>query len=351
MEVSSHSLELERVTGMSFDVAMFTNLTQDHLELHGTMENYYRAKRRLFGSMCKGYAVLDVGGEWGARAAEEIAAEGNRLVRVGLAGERADIVAEHIDTGLTGTTFELVTGDARQTIHLKALGIYHVRNALLAAAAALSQGYSLEVIAAGLAAADPVPGRLERVRNDEGLDVFIDYAHTTDALQSCLAAVRDLSDAPITLVFGVLGDRIPQLRKQMGEVAAAGAEHIILTEDDLKVSSLGEVVKDVGEALDAAGAEWELIENRWDAIAAGVERARDGDIVIIAGKGHERQLILPDGQGVIELDELEAVRVAMAGGDPRGLDPRGVDLRGVGGPDPDPDLREADDASAQTLNA
>lgn len=322
MEVSSHSLELERVTGMGFDVAMFTNLTEDHLELHGTMENYYRAKKRLFGQACMGHSVVDIGSEWGIRAADEIEASGNRVVRVGRPEQTADIRPENVETGLTGTTFDLVTATGRIPVRLRALGSYHVRNALVAAGAALSQGYSLETVADGLATADPVPGRLERVCNDDDLDVFIDYAHTTDALESCLTAVRALTDAPITLVFGVLGDRIPRLRKEMGTVAAAGADHIILTEDDLKVSSLDDVVKDVGGALDEAGAEWELIENRWDAIAAGVERSRRGDVVIVAGKGHERQLILPDGLGVIYLDEVAAVRSAMAGENPRMLDPR-----------------------------
>lgn len=322
MEVSSHSLELERVNGMVFDVAMFTNLTEDHLELHGTMENYYRAKKRLFGQVTAGHAVVDIGCLWGARAADEIEAAGNTVVRVGHSTQTADVRPEHMQTGLSGTTFDLVTTRGRVPVRLRALGTYHVRNALVAAAAALTQGYPLEVIAEGLSLADPVPGRLERVCNEDGLDVFIDYAHTTDALESCLNAVRALSDHPITLVFGVLGDRIPRLRKEMGAVAAAGADHIILTEDDLKVSSLADVVADVGGALDEAAAEWELIENRWDAIAAGVERARAGDIVIIAGKGHERQLILPDGEGVIFLDEVEAVKTAMAGRNPRRLDPR-----------------------------
>ncbi|KAB1642281.1 UDP-N-acetylmuramoyl-L-alanyl-D-glutamate--2,6-diaminopimelate ligase [Gulosibacter chungangensis] len=322
MEVSSHSLELQRVSGMVFDVAMFTNLTEDHLELHGTMEEYYCAKKRLFGQATTGHAVVDIGSPWGERAADEIAAAGNAVIRVGRTDQEADVRPEHTQTGLTGTTFDLVTASGRVPVQLRALGTYHVRNALVAAGAALAQGYPLEVIAEGLSAAEPVLGRLERVINDDGLDVFIDYAHTTDALDSCLTAVRALTDRPITLVFGVLGDRIPRLRKEMGTVAAAGADYIILTEDDLKVSSLAEVVADVGGALDAAGAEWELIENRWDAIAAGVARARAGDVVIVAGKGHERQLILPDGGGIVHLDEVEAVKTAMAGQNPRILDPR-----------------------------
>lgn len=322
MEVSSHSLELERVTGMCFDVAMFTNLTEDHLELHGTMENYFLAKKRLFSETCSDSSVVDVGGEWGARMADEIEAAGRRVIRVGFPEEGADLRAENVETGLTGSTFDLVTEDSRVGVHLSALGSYHIRNAMLAAGAALAEGYPLELIAEGLAIADPVPGRLERVCDDDGLDIFIDYAHTTDALESCLTAVRALSDSPITLVFGVLGDRIPRLRKEMGTVAAAGADYIILTEDDLKVSSLADVVSDVGAALDEAGAQWELIENRWDAIAAGVARARTGDIVIVAGKGHERQLILPDGQGIIHLDEVEAVKAAVAGINPRTLDSR-----------------------------
>lgn len=322
MEVSSHSLELDRVTGMEFDVAMFTNLTEDHLELHGTMENYFQAKRRLFAQANAGHAVIDVHGEWGIRAARDLAATGTAVITVGIEDDDADLRAVNIRTGLTGTQFDFVADNARIDMRLNALGSYHVHNAMLAAGAALAQGYPLEIIAAGLAEAEPIPGRLERVCNEDDLDVFIDYAHTTDALESCLSAVRALSDAPITLVFGVLGDRIPRLRKEMGTVAAAGADHIILTEDDLKVSSLADVVKDVGGALDEAGAQWELIENRWDAIGAGVERARQGDIVIIAGKGHERQLILPDDLGVIHLDEVEAVKAAMAGLDPRTLDPR-----------------------------
>ncbi|QUY63020.1 UDP-N-acetylmuramoyl-L-alanyl-D-glutamate--2,6-diaminopimelate ligase [Gulosibacter molinativorax] len=322
MEVSSHSLQLERVAGMSFDVAMFTNLTEDHLELHGTMEAYFDAKRRLFEHAAAGYSIVDVGGEWGARAAGLIEATGARVVRVGCPGDAVDVRPENIATDLDGTTFDLVTSSGTVPVRLRALGGYHVRNALLAAAAAMTQGYALETIAEGLGEAEPVPGRLERVLNEDGLDVFIDYAHTTDALHSCLEAVRALSDAPITLVFGVLGDRIPRLRREMGTVAAAGADHIILTEDDLKAGSFEEVVADVAPALDEAGVAWERIDNRWDAIAAGIERARQGDIVIIAGKGHEKQLILADGQGAIHLDEMAAAKEAIAGRDPRVLDPR-----------------------------
>lgn len=320
MEVSSHSLELERVAGMHFDVAMFTNLTKDHLELHGTMEQYYRAKRRLFESACACVSVIDVDDEWGARAARELEASGRRVITVARTREGADIRAERVVTSLAGTRFDLVAFGERVPVSLRALGDYNVNNALVAAGAALCQGYAPETVVAGLAAVEPVPGRLERVPHDD-LDVFIDYAHTTDALACCLAALRGLSDAPITLVFGVLGDRVPQQRREMGEIAAR-ADHVILTEDDLKRGTLDEVVADAGAALDEAGADWRLIENRWEAIAAGVERARLGDVVVIAGKGHERQLILPHGRGVIVLDEAAAVRAAFEGRDPRELDPR-----------------------------
>lgn len=326
LEVSSHSLELHRVDGIPFAVTMFTNLTEDHLELHGDMEHYYAAKRRVFELNPDSVAVIDVDGPWGARLADERAAAGGRVLRCSADPVRtgADVRAERIAMSITGTEFDLVVGGERRRVRLRWLGDYNVRNALVAAGAALALGGEPDAVVAGLEATAPVTGRLEPIANDEDLAIVIDYAHTTDALASCLRAVRALSDRPITLVHGVLGDRVPELRREMGVIAGRGADHVIFTEDDLKVSTLDEVRADVERGLAAADrATWEFIENRWDAIGAGVERARRGHVVVIAGKGHERQLILPGGGGTIRLDEHEAVAEALAGRDPRALDPRG----------------------------
>lgn len=323
MEVSSHSLELHRADGIPFAVTMFTNLTEDHLELHGDMEHYFAAKRKLFELAPESVAVIDIDGPWGRRLADEREAAGSPVLRTSAADPMAGLRAEHVRMSILCTEFELVYQDARRPVRLHWLGDYNVRNALTAAGAALSLGYSLDETVAGLEAAKPVTGRLEPIANDDDLAIIIDYAHTTDALAACLRAVRALSDRPITLVHGVLGDRVHALRHEMGVIAAHGADHVIFTEDDLKADTLEGVLADVAPALDAGPATWELIENRWDAIGAGVERARRGDILVVAGKGHERQLILGDGAGFIYLNEHDAVAEALAGRDPRALDPRG----------------------------
>ena len=368
LEVSSHSMELHRADGIPFAVTMFTNLTEDHLELHGDMDNYFAAKRRLFECSPASVAVIDVDGPWGARLADEREAAGQRVVRAsagrgpegladaadasgaardsGSAGEQgapgdsdgaataggrnpagglpSAVRAERIEMSISGTEFDLVVGEERRRVRLRWLGDYNVGNALVAAGAALALGGELDAVVAGLEQTAPVTGRLEPIANDNDLAIIIDYAHTTDALETCLRAVRALSgDRPITLVHGVLGDRVTELRREMGVIAGRGADHVIFTEDDLKVSSFDDVRADVERGLAAAGgATWEVVENRWAAIGAGVDRARRGDVVVIAGKGHERQLILPDGAGIVHLNEHDAVAEALAGRDPRALDPR-----------------------------
>ena len=322
MEVSSHALELHRVDGIGYDVAMFTNLTEDHLEVHGTMEQYYLAKARLFELAADGIGVVQVDDEYGRRLADERDAAGSTNIRVSAAGQPADVLGENVEARLDGTDFDLVVEGRRHRIHLQAIGGFNVNNAVVAAACGLACGIDLDTIVAGLEATAPVTGRMERVVNDEGLDVIVDSAHTPDALIACLDGLRELTDKPITLVHGVLSDRNPELLADLERAASAHADHIIYTESDMKVGNLEQVLEIVTPVLDAGPATWEFVENRWSAIGAGVERARRGDVVVIAGKGDERQMYLPNDAGAVPIHEPEAAAYAIRGGDPLDLDPR-----------------------------
>lgn len=324
MEVSSHALELHRVDGIGYDVAMFTNLTEDHLEVHGTMERYYEAKARLFELAAEGVAVIQIDDEYGRRLAAERDAAGSKVLRVTAAGQPADVAGEDIEARLDGTDFDLVVDGDRRRVRLQAIGGFNVNNAVVAAACGLACGIDLDTIVEGLEATPPVVGRMERVVNDEGLDVIVDSAHTPDALVACLDSLRELTDKPITLVHGVLSDRNPELLAELERAASAHADHIIYTESDMKVGNLAQVLEIVTPVLDAGPASWEFVENRWAAIGAGVERARRGDVVVIAGKGDERQMYLPDDAGAIPINEPEAAAYAIRGGDPLDLDPRRV---------------------------
>ena len=343
MEVSSHALELHRVDGLEFEAAMFTNLSADHLEVHGGMEEYYLAKRRLF-ERTVGACIVQVDDEWGARLARECAEVGRRVVRCSMAGADAEVRAEEIAADLEGTSFDLVVageraesigtdpqgassdldaGETRRRVRLQAIGAFNVANAVVTAAAMLELGVPLDVVVAGLEATPPVTGRMERVPNDRGLDVIVDSAHTPDALIACLDSLRELSGRPVTLVHGVLSDRPRELLRDLERVAVRHADHVIFTEADMKVGTMAEVLDAVTDVLDEGPASWEFVENRWAAIGAGVERARSrGDVVVIAGKGDERQMYLPHDAGAVPIHEPEAAAYAIAGGDPVDLDPR-----------------------------
>ncbi len=293
MEVSSHALVLERVAGCRFDVAVFTNLTRDHLDFHGDMEGYYAAKRLLFALRKPGAAgVVNADDPYGRRLLAEEAAP---LLGFSPSGAMdADVRAENAACDLTGTRLDVVHAGGRFALSSPLAGRFNVANLLAAAAAGLALGIAPADIAAGAASVANVPGRFERVEAGQPYPIVVDYAHTPDALERLLAAVRELSDRRIVLVFGCGGDRDRGKRAPMGEIAGRMADIAIATSDNPRSERPEAILEDVAVGLRRAGAaESLLIPDRREAIRRAIALAEadagafPGSVVVIAGKGHE----------------------------------------------------------------
>ena len=289
MEVSSHALDLHRVEGVHFQVAAFTNLTQDHLDYHHTVEEYFSVKQRLFTEMDVEHRVINIDDPYGVRLAEEVQAP----LTVGLAHDAA-VRATDIQFGNASTTFSLVTPTRTSAVSLPLVGAYNVSNALVAAGCAYAAGIDPEVIAAGLSAAPQVPGRLERITNERGFSVFVDYAHTPDGLAKALDAVRAVTPGRLFVVFGAGGDRDPDKRPMMGRVAARGADHVIVTSDNPRSEDPVGIILQIEDGLREGTATYEVQVDRRTAIRTGICRCRPADSLLIAGKGHEDYQIFAD---------------------------------------------------------
>ncbi|HEX6989149.1 MAG TPA: UDP-N-acetylmuramoyl-L-alanyl-D-glutamate--2,6-diaminopimelate ligase [Bacillota bacterium] len=305
MEVTSIALVQERVAGCEFDVGVFTNLTQDHLDDHGSMEAYAAAKQRLFTMLGQG----PLGGEpakGGAKAAvinvDETAArqmiEACRVPVLTYGVDRpADFRAQDVRIEPSGTRFTLLAPDGSHRVRLPLMGRFNVYNALAALAAVHVEGIPVAEAVDGLARAAPVPGRFERVEAGQPFPVIVDYAHTPDSLEKLLLTARDFTPGRLIAVFGCGGDRDPGKRPVMGRIAARWADYLILTSDNPRSEDPARILADI-EAGIAAGRHRnrprERIADRREAIARAVAIARPGDTVVIAGKGHETYQIFRD---------------------------------------------------------
>ena len=289
MEVSSHALDLHRADAIHFAVALFTNLTQDHLDFHETMEAYYAAKRRLFVDLHPANAIVNVDDPYGARLAKEI----GRPITVALHSEHADYRATDVVTGLTGSTFTVHAEDGE--LHLKSplSGEFNVYNVLGALAAARALGVPAETCIAAIATAGQVPGRFETVDDGQPFAVLVDYAHTPDSLENVLRAARELTAERVIAVFGCGGDRDRGKRPLMGEIAGRLADLAIVTSDNPR-SEDPEAIIDEILAGSPPGTAHEV--DRKLAIAQAIEAADPGDVVVIAGKGHEQGQEFADGR-------------------------------------------------------
>ena len=286
MEVSSHALALERVDGCRFDVVIFTNLTRDHLDFHGTMESYYAAKRRLFDLRKPGAAgVVNADDPWGRRLLEEEAAP---LSAFSATGAAADFRAENARCDLAGVAFDLAHAGGRVRIESPLLGRFQVANLCGAASAGIVLGVPPEDVAAAIATVSNVPGRLEPVRAGQTFPILVDYAHTPDALERLLSAVRELTRQRLVLVFGCGGDRDRGKRAPMGEIAGRLADLAIATSDNPRSEDPEKILDEVEKGLAASGARnYRKIADRREAIREALAAADAGTVVVIAGKGHE----------------------------------------------------------------
>jgi UDP-N-acetylmuramoyl-L-alanyl-D-glutamate--2,6-diaminopimelate ligase len=275
MEVSSHALSQHRADGIVFDVAAFTNLSRDHLDHHGSMDDYFATKASLFRAGSARQAVVCVDDPWGRRLAEEIVGPSVTTVR------RAD--ASDIVLGAGRTSFRW----RGRPVSTPLTGAFNVDNALMAAAVASLLGMDEDQVAAGLAAAEPVPGRMEIVEPGPPFAVVVDYAHTPDALAGALEAARNLVDGGrVVCVFGCGGDRDPGKRPEMGAVADRRADVVVLTSDNPRSEDPVAIIEAVRSGMTGA-AELEVEVDRRAAIERALRLARPGDVVLLAGKGHE----------------------------------------------------------------
>jgi UDP-N-acetylmuramoyl-L-alanyl-D-glutamate--2,6-diaminopimelate ligase len=315
MEVSSHALAQERVYGVPFDVAVFTNLTRDHLDYHKTMEEYFAAKRVLFGGCgtdAPRAAVTNVDDEYGAKLAEFSRKRSSVVLKYGW--ERGDLHAEKVEITTRGTRFDLVTPREKIAVFSALIGRVNVYNILAAAGACFARGCTAQAIAAGIDKLASVPGRFERVDCGQPFTVVVDYAHTDDALRNLTALARDLvlcAKGRVLTVFGCGGDRDRKKRPLMGEAAGRGSDFVVLTSDNPRSEDPLAIINDAVVGLQKTGVKYSVEPDRRKAIALAIGEARPGDIVLLAGKGHEKVQVTREGAA--PFDDLEVAREALRG--------------------------------------
>lgn len=314
MEVSSHAIELHRADALKFAVAVFTNLTRDHLDYHQTMENYFAAKEKLFtGSLGSqpGASVINVDDEYGRRLFKS--AKGDRIT-YGF-GNRTEVGTDQFKLSPSGMAFKASTPAGEIDIVSALVGRPHVYNILAAIATGLALGVSLETIARGIAECETVSGRFEQVMlagsRHVPFTVIVDYAHTDDALRNVLQTAREMAGSNrVITVFGCGGDRDRTKRAPMGELAATMSDVAIVTSDNPRTEDPNAIIADIEAGLTRVAQPYVKVTDRREAIFHAIDEAREGDVVLIAGKGHETYQII--GERKIHFDDHEVAREAMA---------------------------------------
>lgn len=288
MEVSSHALDQDRAAGVDFDAAVFTNLTRDHLDYHETMGRYFEAKRKLFLSLGKGpkqaSAIINVDDSWGKTliAYNEISAN---IVTYGF-GPEAVVRAEDLRLSGKGSEFRIASPWGESRLQINLLGRFNVYNALAAYAVGRALGLDERLVVESLAARRTVPGRLEEIPTDRGWRVFVDYAHTDDALENALRTLRSITPGRLVVVFGCGGNRDQTKRPMMGAVAAQQADFSVLTSDNPRREDSMAILEQISAGF-GSKTNFTKVEDRKQAIREALGMAREGDTVLIAGKGHE----------------------------------------------------------------
>lgn len=310
MEVSSQGLKQGRAESIVFDAAVFTNLTQDHLDYHGSMESYFKAKRILFDQMAeaagkKATAVVNLDDRYGEVLAREY--EGKlRILTLGF-GVNCEFKAGRVKQSRRGTEFQLEARGNSYLVRFPLIGRFNVYNALCALAASAAIKVPLREAVRALAEAPQVPGRLENVGSVEGASVFVDYAHTPDALHNVCRTLRELNPRRLITVFGCGGDRDRAKRPLMGKAASEHSDLCIVTSDNPRSESPEQILTDIERGM--GGSAYERVLSRQEAIAAAVAAARGGDVILIAGKGHEDYQ--EGAEGRVPFDDRKQAREAM----------------------------------------
>jgi UDP-N-acetylmuramoyl-L-alanyl-D-glutamate--2,6-diaminopimelate ligase len=315
MEVSSHALAQQRVYGIPFSAAIFTNLTRDHLDYHHTMDEYFASKRILFegcGTEPPRAAVLNTDDEYGRKLVETSRQRGSEVLTYGWA--KGDFHAEKVEITSRGTRFDLVTPKETIPLFSPMIGKVNVYNILGAAAAAYAQNCSRESIAKGISELTRVPGRFERVDCKQPFTVVVDYAHTDDALRNLTALAREFvqqagQKGRVITVFGCGGDRDRAKRPLMGEAAGKGSDFVILTSDNPRSEDPLVIINDALVGLQRSGTKYKTEPDRKAAIAMAIREAGPGDIVLLAGKGHEK--VQTSRNGTVPFDDVEVAKQAL----------------------------------------
>ena len=308
IEVSSHALTLHRVDNVNFRVAIYTNLTRDHLDFHQSMEEYFEAKRelvkRLEGPLSYAVINLDVP-EFRPLFAEAHCAH----ISYSLDNTGADIYCANYEFRPDGTTFDLVTPMGSRTVSMKLPGRFNLQNAIAALAGGLACGVDIDNVVKGLEEAEPVPGRLTLLEYGQPFAVYVDFAHTPDAISRLAEAVREFTEGRLLLMFGCGGDRDSGKRPLMAEAATTAADYVVVTSDNPRTENPEAIIEDIKPGL--KGKEYEIVVDRADAIATILKKASPGDTVLLAGKGAENYQEI-NNRKVSYSDIAEAERVLTA---------------------------------------
>jgi UDP-N-acetylmuramoyl-L-alanyl-D-glutamate--2,6-diaminopimelate ligase len=312
MEVSSHALAQQRVFGIPFDVAVFTNLTRDHLDYHKSMDEYFAAKQILFegcGTDAPRVAVLNADDEYGRKLEKVSSQHASQVLTYGLA--QGDFHAEKLEIMPRGTRFDLVTPGAKIPLFSPLIGKINVYNIVAACAAAYARKCSAEDIASGISDLSRVPGRFERVDCKQPFTVVVDYAHTDDALRNLTSLAREFvqhagQNGRVITVFGCGGDRDRAKRPMMGEAAGNGSDFVVLTSDNPRSEDPLAIMNDAVVGLQRSGVKYKAEPDRKSAIAMALKEVKPGDIVLIAGKGHEKVQV--SRAGALPFDDVAVAR-------------------------------------------
>lgn len=309
LELSSHALHQARAHDLDVDVAIFTNLTRDHLDYHGTMEEYFKAKAIVFdlvtmsSKSAKG-AVINADDEYGKRYIEYARGLGLNVITYGM-GEGATVRFTGLEQDLQGSSVDITIAGATQRVRYPAIGLHNAYNFAAVVGALIACGYETARVLAAASQVTPVPGRLEPVGN-ERIGIYVDYAHTPDALENVLRTMREVTKHTVWVVFGCGGDRDRGKRPIMAEVAARLADKVIVTSDNPRTEDPQAIINDI---LGGGAAVYKSIVDRREAIRTAVQEAQPGDVVLIAGKGHEDYQIL--GKEKVHFSDQEEARKAL----------------------------------------
>ncbi|PKM53841.1 MAG: UDP-N-acetylmuramoyl-L-alanyl-D-glutamate--2,6-diaminopimelate ligase [Firmicutes bacterium HGW-Firmicutes-5] len=302
MEVSSHALDLKRVWGAEFDIAVFTNLTLDHLDYHKTMEAYREAKLKLF--MMADDAVINIDDPVGAYIIENTTSE--RLLTYSCLNHEADLYAGDIHIDIRGTHFLLNYEDKTYKVDIQTPGRFSVYNALAAIGATLLRGVEIEKIVEALGKDSIIEGRFEVIKSESGYYAIVDYAHAPDGLENVLKTIQEFAKGRVITVFGCGGDRDKSKRPIMGRIAANYSDYTVITSDNPRTENPQTIMDEVEAGVIPLKKPYVRIENRIDAIKHGLDSAHKDDIVLVAGKGHEDYQII--GKTKIHMDDKEIIR-------------------------------------------